>query len=75
MICRDDVQVVDSETGRRVLGDSAVYSVAEERVEVFGDSVRLIDSQNNRLQGRYLLYDLSAGTVQIQSRPPVNGNP
>ncbi len=75
MICRDDVRVLDSETGRQVLGDSAAYSVAEDRIEVFGDSVRLIDSQNNRLEGRYLLYDLEAGTVQIQSRPPVSAQP
>ncbi len=73
MICREDVQVLDPDTSRQVLGDSAVYSVAEERVEVYGDSVRLIDSQNNRLEGRYLLYDLEAGTVQIQSRPPADG--
>ncbi len=75
MICREDVKVLDSETGRQVLGDSAVYSVAEDRVEVYGDNVRLIDSQNNRLKGRYLLYDLEAGTVQIQSRPPADGRP
>ncbi len=75
MICREDVKVTDAGTGRQVLGDSAVYSVAEDRVEVYGDSVRLIDSQNNRLEGRYLLYDLEAGTVQIQSRPPVGGPP
>ncbi len=75
MTCRDQVQVVDSATQRQVLGDSAVYSVAEERVEVYGDVVRLIDSQNNRMEGKYLLYDLEAGTVQIQSRPPVSGQP
>ena len=75
MTCRDQVQVSDAETRRQVQGDSAVYSVAEERVEVYGESVRLIDSQNNRMEGRYLLYDLGAGTVQIQSRPPESGQP
>ena len=75
MVCRDDVRVVDPESNRQVMGDSAIYSVAEERVEVFGDKVRLIDSQNNRMEGRYLLYDLGAGTVHIQSRPPAIGRP
>ncbi len=73
MICREDVKLVDHETQRQVFGDSAIYSVAEERVEIYGDNVRLIDSQNNRMEGRYLLYDLDAGTVQIQSRQPVAG--
>ena len=77
MLCREDVQITDTdpENSRQVLGDSAVYSVAEEQVEVYGDSVRLIDSQNNRVQGRYLLYDLDAGTVQIQSQPPEDARP
>ena len=75
MTCRDSVNVLDPEAGRQVTGDSAVYSVAEERVEVYGDTVRLIDSQKNRMEGKYLLYDLEAGTVQIQSRPPVSGQP
>ena len=73
MTCRDDVQVMDPETGRQVLGDSAIYSVMEKRVEVYGDRVQLIDSQNNRLEGKYLLYDIGAGTVNIQSRAPARG--
>ncbi len=75
MTCRQDVQLVDSANQRQVFGDSAVYSVDSKRVEVFGDEVRLIDAHNNRLQGRYLLYDLGAGTVQIQSRAPQAGQP
>jgi lipopolysaccharide export system protein LptA len=75
MTCRDNVQVLDPETGRQVMGDSAVYTVADRRVEVYGASVLLIDSQNNRLEGQYLLYDLDAGTVNIQSRAPVQGRP
>ncbi len=73
MTCRDDVLLVDAATDRQVLGDSAIYAVDLKQVEIFGDQVRLIDSQNNRLEGRYLLYDLDTGTVQIQSRPPQAG--
>ena len=75
MTCRDTVEIVDPETKRQVMGDTAIYSVAEQRVEVRGDSVRLIDSQNNRLEGKYLLYDLDAGTVNIQSRVPAEAQP
>ncbi len=70
MTCREDVRLLDPANDRQVQGDSAVYSVESELVEVFGEVVRLVDSQNNRLEGRYLRYDLDAGTVQIQSRPP-----
>ena len=72
MICRGEVQILDPDTGREVLGDTAIYSVGAERIEVYGDKVRLIDSQKNRLEGKYLLYNLKAGTVQIQSRPPAD---
>ncbi|MCP4006862.1 MAG: hypothetical protein GY725_21995, partial [bacterium] len=75
MICREDVRLDDPANNRQVLGDTAVYSLDSERVEVFGDTVRLIDSQNNRLEGRYLLYDLVAGTVQIHSRARAQPSP
>ena len=69
MTCREDVKLQDPVKDKEVLGDSAVYSVAEEQVEIFGQNVRLIDGKN-RVQGRYLLYDLDDGTVKIQSRVP-----
>lgn len=70
MICRGDVQLLDPAAGRRVRGDTAVYAVADQRLEVYGREVELRDEDQNTLVGRYLLYDLDAGTVQLRSRAP-----
>lgn len=71
MTCEGNVVLVDPPANRRVLGDRAVYTVEEQEVEIFGDKVRLIDADNNTLEGRYLHYDLNAGTVHLQSRVPL----
>ena len=70
MTCRDDVEILDPAANRQVSGETAVYTVAASRIEVFGDSVRLLDASRNSLVGRYLIYDLDAGNVQLKSRPP-----
>ncbi len=75
MICRDDVRLDEETSRRRVLGDVAVYTVAEDRIEIYGDRVRLIDAESNKLEGRYLVYDLGADTVEISSRTPAAGPP
>ncbi|MEM7582004.1 MAG: LPS export ABC transporter periplasmic protein LptC [Acidobacteriota bacterium] len=75
MTCRRDVEMIDPAADRRITGDIAVYTVPEERVEVFGDQVLLLDSQSNRLEGKYLLYNLGPGTVQIRSRVPELAQP
>ncbi len=70
MICREDVRLSDPAASRQVQGDTAVFTVAEQQIEVFGDSVELIDQRSNSLVGKYLMYDLDAGTVHLRSRPP-----
>ena len=70
MICRGDVLISDPAAKREVRGDTAIYAVAERRIEVFGDTVKLLDEQRNTLVGKYLVYDLESGTVRLQSRPP-----
>ncbi len=75
MTCRRNVEMIDPEADRRISGDVAVYTVQEDRVEVFGEQVLLLDSQSNRLEGKYLLYNLGAGTVQIRSRVPELAKP
>jgi lipopolysaccharide transport protein LptA len=70
MICRDDVLLVDSLGGQRVEGDLAIYSLAEEKVEIFGESVKLLGSQKSSLTGRYLVYNLVDGKMQLRRRPP-----
>lgn len=70
MLCHQNVRLVDAEGGRQVLGDEAVYTLARELVEVYGEKVRLFDAENNELVGKYLQYDVAAGTVQLRSQPP-----
>ena len=70
MVCRDQVRLDDPEGGRRVSGDEAVYTPDARRVEIFGQEVILLDRDNNRMTGRYLDYDLAAGTVSLKSRRP-----
>ena len=73
MICRDDVLLEDPLESRRVEGDLAVYTLVEEKVEVFGETVKLLGSEKSSLSGRYLVYDLAAGTVQLRARAPGEG--
>lgn len=72
MICKGNIEVDDPPARRRVRGDRAVYTVLEKQVEVYGDQVHLVDADNNTLKGRYLIYDLNAGTVHLQSRAPLD---
>lgn len=73
LICREDVLLTDPIANREVRGDLAIYGVAQRQVEIFGESVRLLDEQRNTLVGKYLVYDLAAGTVRLRSRPPDGG--
>lgn len=70
LTCHGGVEMQDPVANRRIWGDTAVYTLADERIEVFGEVVRLVDQQDNTLTGRYLVYDLRGGTVQLQSRDP-----
>lgn len=69
MTCETDVSMTDPDTGRRVQGgDRAVYNLAEKLLEIFGEKVEIYDADNNRLQGRYVRYDLRDGTFKVRSR-------
>lgn len=69
MTCKDNVRMDDPESGRKVEGgDRAVYTPAQDLVEIFGDKVEIYDADNNRMQGKYVRYDLRTGTFNIRSR-------
>lgn len=74
MTCRDEVLMLDrgTETAgeRRVSGDLAVYTVAAGQIEIFGQKVTLVDSSQNRIEGKYLIYELDTDKVAILSRTP-----
>lgn len=69
MTCEDGVRMEDPESGRKVEGgDRAVYTPALDLVEIYGDQVELYDADNNRMQGKYVRYDMRTGTFNISSR-------
>ena len=70
MIGEAGPRLVDEVSGRRVKGDRAVYTLVAKTVEIFGEEVQLIDADNNKMQGRYLVYDLENDKVNIGSRVP-----
>ncbi len=74
MTCHGGVEMRDPVARRQISGDTAVYTLASEQIEIFGDTVKLVDQQKNTLTGRYLVYDLNEGTVQLQSRRPGTGS-
>lgn len=68
LTCLGAVRLSDAASGNRVRGgDRAIYTLADEMVEIFGDEVELFDDENNRMRGRYVRYDLRAGTFNIRS--------
>ncbi|MEM9593063.1 MAG: LPS export ABC transporter periplasmic protein LptC [Acidobacteriota bacterium] len=70
MRCRGEVEVVDPTGGQKVTGESAVYTVAQDLVEVFGEEVKLLDAQRNELVGQYLRFDLETGKARVLAKPP-----
>lgn len=70
MICLGNVELVDPVGGKTVTGASAVYEIEEDRIEVFGDEVVMVNRDGTRLQGRYLRYGLESGSSRLDSRVP-----
>lgn len=70
ILCSGDVRLIDPEGKRAAKGDLAIYTVAQERLEIVGETVELQDGDGNHVKGKYLVYDIAAGTVQIKSEKP-----
>ena len=70
MTCQGNVVLVDPVAGRRVKGDRALFHLEKDKAEIFGNPVELLDSSQSVLTGKYLLYDLRAGSVELKGRPP-----
>lgn len=71
MVCDENVRFEDPKEGKKAEGDQAIFHVPESRVEIFGDKVRLIETEvQNELEGRYLFYDVKSGETRLSTRRP-----
>jgi lipopolysaccharide transport protein LptA len=66
MTCTGDARLNDPQTGRKAEGQTAVYQVAQRRVEMTGDPVTLLDRDGNVLRGRRLFYYMDDGRVEMK---------
>lgn len=66
MTCTGDAKLNDPQAGRKAEGQTAVYHVAERRVEMTGDPVTLLDREGNVLRGRRLFYYIDDGRVEMK---------
>ncbi len=72
MRCSDDVEIEDTDTGRRILGDLAVYHLEASTIEVFGERIKVREGNGNEFACGYLLYDVDASTVDVRSTAPAD---
>ncbi|MEM8963819.1 MAG: LPS export ABC transporter periplasmic protein LptC, partial [Acidobacteriota bacterium] len=70
MLCNRDVVLEDPLNASRVEGERAVYDVGVDRIEIFGDTVKLTKGEGNQVTGKYLVYDVTNGKARMQRRPP-----
>ncbi len=49
MVCTGDAKINDPQVGRTVLGQRAIYHVADKQIEVFGDPVTMKDKDGNQI--------------------------
>ncbi|RMH18373.1 MAG: hypothetical protein D6696_13290 [Acidobacteria bacterium] len=68
--CLGKARLDDPRTARRVEGERAVYTLAEQRVEVFGERVSLREANGNSVIGKYLTYDVASGAMEVRSLRP-----
>ncbi len=70
MVCTGDAKINDPQVGRTVVGQRAVYHVADKQVEVFGDPVTMKDKDGNQIRGRRAVYAMDTGKVEVKGVDP-----
>lgn len=55
----------DPAAGRSVQGNTAIYDVAAETIELLGDPVTMKDDSGATLSGKRVLYDLKSGSARV----------
>jgi LPS export ABC transporter protein LptC/lipopolysaccharide transport protein LptA len=70
MVCTGDTKINDPQVGRTILGQRAVYHVADKQVEVFGDPVIMKDKDGNQIRGKRAVYAMDTGKVEVKGQDP-----
>ncbi len=70
MVCTGDTKINDPQAGRTILGQRAVYHVADKQVEVFGDPVTMKDKDGNQIRGKRAVYAMDTGKVEVKGQDP-----
>ena len=70
MVCTGDTKINDPQVGRTILGQRAVYHVADKQVEVFGDPVTMKDKDGNQIRGQRAVYAMDTGKVEVKGQDP-----
>jgi LPS export ABC transporter protein LptC/lipopolysaccharide transport protein LptA len=70
MVCTGDTKINDPQVGRTILGQRAVYHVADKQVEVFGDPVTMKDKDGNQIRGKRAVYAMDTGKVEVKGQDP-----
>jgi LPS export ABC transporter protein LptC/lipopolysaccharide transport protein LptA len=70
MVCTGDTKINDPQVGRTILGQRAVYHVADKQVEVFGDPVTMKDKEGNQIRGKRAVYAMDTGKVEVKGQDP-----
>ncbi len=70
MVCTGDTKINDPQVGRTILGQRAVYHVADKQVEMFGDPVTMKDKEGNQIRGKRAVYAMDTGKVEVKGQDP-----
>ena len=68
MVCTGDTKINDPQVGRTILGQRAVYHVADKQVEVFGDPVTMKDKDGNQIRGKRAIYAMDTGKGEVKGK-------
>jgi len=65
MVGSGKIVLQDPTAGRSVQGNTAIYDVAAETIELSGDPVTMKDDSGATLSGKRVLYDLKSGSARV----------
>ncbi len=71
MLCEENVEILDPLSGTVISGgDSALYRIGEQVIDIRGSPVQLEDRQGRVVTGKRMVYDLETGTFQSGASLP-----